>query len=124
MRPRPAAGQATAEELCRAVVLWLHTTVGLVLPVLAAAWLSKSTTESWRGAEADPDDSEQLSTFEQRLPKRLRRLTAAANQLLGRLLGAGSGWCTRAAIAWYVLSNSWLLCVLSAYPGPSDEYYY
>jgi hypothetical protein len=87
--------------------------VGLVLPTLAAAWLYQALPQRWYDAEAEGADS-QLGVVLQRLSKRWRRLAAAADRLLGRLLGAESGWCARAAITWYLLSNCWLLCVLSA----------
>ena len=98
-----SSGPVAPAALCAATVTWLHVTVMFVLPVLFNVWMWQPHMQETEAAGA----AAPCGT--------LRRLLVvacgAADRGMHRLLGgAARSPLTRAAVAYYILANAWLLC--------------
>ena len=103
--------------MCRATVSFVHLLFGLHLPALAAIlhWrpAGEPPAAGAPGAEAAAEPAPSPRKWAGRLHERVRRAEAAADAWLHRLLGPGAAPAVRAAVCWYVLAQSWLLCRLA-----------
>ena len=86
-----AGNEAASDSVCRATVSFLHVAVGVLVPTLATAYVGGGarTTAPARG---------------------LRRLGACGDRCLRYVAAVESGRLQRAAVAWYIAANAWLLC--------------
>jgi hypothetical protein len=66
----------------------------------------------WQQPEEEQADSSRMA--QQKLSRLFKHVAAVCDRGLHRILGSGCGACVRAAVAWYVLCNCWLLCKVSA----------
>ena len=95
---------ADPHALCVATAAWLHLTVQLILPTLFQAWLWTPPALS-----PPPPPPPPATSRARRAWRQLRRAAEAGDRGVHLALGGAAGPLVRAAVAYYLLANCWML---------------
>jgi len=122
--PRPCAGKAPSEALCRASVSFFQIAVGLVVPLMFSCWhWQPPKTEAGTAATAAAADERaaavglqaRVLSAAQRAVRCTRRAVAYTDNLLHTFSTGGGLPGGRILALWHAVCSTWMWCRLASH---------